>query len=144
MGLREKLNQEGNLLRSIIICVQNYQTHFLSKKKMSLRYSLVEQYRHSVYKKKHLLESINANNTYICQWNLKDGKGEGWGFDIWNSLVFVWLIRSCYLLPVHRLLIGYLALTYGQGYIHHFAAIFLLNSTNFHKLKWFSINSCPS
>lgn len=65
LGLREKLNQEGNLLRSIIICVQNYQTHFLSKKKMSLRYSLVEQYRHSVYKKKNISWNQSMQITLI-------------------------------------------------------------------------------
>lgn len=73
-GLRKKLNREENLPRSILPNVSKI-TKPIVKKEMSLHYSLVEQYRHSVWKK-HLLESINANNTYMPI-KFKNGKG-GW------------------------------------------------------------------
>lgn len=60
---RKKLNREENLPRSILPNVSKI-TKPIVKKEMSLHYSLVEQYRHSVCKK-NFLESINANKHLV-------------------------------------------------------------------------------
>lgn len=59
-GLRKKLNREENLPRSILPNVSKI-TKPIVKREMSLHYSLVEQYSHSVCKKNSWNQSMQIN-----------------------------------------------------------------------------------